>query len=163
MNKKELATRVAEVLRDSGIRKSVACPKTTYTISDADGNSKDFDVKAWDKRVLYTVKDVLNIIDASMEVLKDNLRRGEPTSIHGVGSIYCHRREARSVKNPVDGEWYTVPARFVPKLDFGKDLRMAAQSYGLMLEDRAPFSPPDPDDEDIADEILPKHLNGDDT
>ena len=64
MNKKELSSRVAEVLRANNIRKPVSVKKQTFHITDEDGNTADFHIKQQDKNVLYTVDDTANVIDA---------------------------------------------------------------------------------------------------
>ena len=51
MNKRELVSAVTEVLKQNGIKKTIRMPKQKFTISDNEGNSKDFTVKKSDKTV----------------------------------------------------------------------------------------------------------------
>jgi nucleoid DNA-binding protein len=133
MNKKELSSRVAEVLRANNIRKPVSVKKQTFRITDEEGNTADFHIKQQDKNVLYTVDDVLNIIDACISVITDSIKHGEEISIKGFGNLGVHYRAARRTKEPISGEWCEIEARYVPKFSFGNDLRMAAKLYELSL------------------------------
>lgn len=131
MNKKELSSRVAEVLRANNIRKPVSVKKHTFHIVDEDGNTADFHIKQQDKNVLYTVDDTANIIDACLAVILDAIKNGEEISIKGFGNLGLHYRAARRTKEPNTGEWCEIEARYVPKFSYGNDLRMAARLYEL--------------------------------
>ena len=65
MNKKDLISKTAEVLRSNNIIKPVSTPKQVFHRSDDEGNQKDFVVKKTDKTVLYNTADVAAILDAS--------------------------------------------------------------------------------------------------
>lgn len=131
MNKKELSSRVAEVLRVNNIRKPVSVKKQTFHITDEDGNTADFHIKQQDKNVLYTVDDTANVIDACIAVILDAIKNGEEISIKGFGSLGLHYRAARRTKEPNSGEWCEIEARYIPKFSYGNDLRMAARLYEL--------------------------------
>lgn len=131
MNKKELSSRVAEVLRTNNIRKPVSVKKQTFHITDEDGNTADFHIKQQDKNVLYTVDDTANVIDACIAVILDAIKNGEEISIKGFGSLGLHYRAARRTKEPNSGEWCEIEARYIPKFSYGNDLRMAARLYEL--------------------------------
>lgn len=131
MNKKELSSRVAEVLRANNIRKPVLVKKQTFHITDEDGNTADFHIKQQDKNVLYTVDDTANVIDACIAVILDAIKNGEEISIKGFGSLGLHYRAARRTKEPNSGEWCEIEARYIPKFSYGNDLRMAARLYEL--------------------------------
>lgn len=131
MNKKELSSRVAEVLRANNIRKPVSVKKQTFHITDEDGNTADFHIKQQDKNVLYTVDDTANVIDACIAVILDAIKNGEELSIKGFGSLGLHYRAARRTKEPNSGEWCEIEARYIPKFSYGNDLRMAARLYEL--------------------------------
>ena len=81
MNKKELSSRVAEVLRANNIRKPVSVKKQTLHITDEGGNTAEFHIKQQDKNVLYTVDDATNVIDACIAVIIDAIKNGEEISI----------------------------------------------------------------------------------
>lgn len=135
MNKRQLVSRVAEVMRLNNIRKQVLVPKKVLHISDDDGNHKDFIVKSADKNVLFSVDDVENILDAIIQVVEESLKAGEPVTIQGFGTLGLKYRKARATKQVGTDEWIDVAARYVPKFSFGNDLRMAAKLYELSLDD----------------------------
>lgn len=151
MNKKQLVSNVAEVLRGNGVRKYVSFPKQTFRISDTEGNTKDFVVRQTDKEVLYTVEDVGVVIDACLSVAQDAIKRGEEVNLKGFGSLGLHYRAPRKTKRPGTDEWVDVKGRYVPKFTFGNSLRMAARVYEMSLDD---FDI----DEDIYEEV--DSLNG---
>ena len=131
MNKKELSSRVAEVLRENNVRKPVSVKKHTFHITDEEGNTADFHIKQQDKNVIYTVDDTMNVIDACIAVIVDALKNGEEISIKGFGNLGLHYRAARRTKEPNSGEWCEIEARYVPRFSYGNDLRMAARLYEL--------------------------------
>lgn len=135
MNKKELSSRVAEVLRANNVRKPVSVKKQTFHITDEEGNTADFHIKQQDKNVIYTVDDTLNVIDACIAVIVDALKNGEEINIKGFGNLGLHYRAARRTKEPNTGEWCVIEARYVPKFSYGNDLRMAARLYELSHPD----------------------------
>lgn len=146
MNKKEFISRVAEALRENDLRKPVSVRKHTFHITDDEGNSADFNIRQQEKSVLYTADDVANIIDASLAVILDAIRKGEEISVKGFGTLGLHYRAARRTKEPNSGEWCEVDARYVPKFAYGNDLRMAAKLYEVSLAEK-PESLPEPDGE----------------
>lgn len=151
MNRKQLISNITAVLKDSNKRKEVSSPKHTFHISDDHGNSKDFVVKATEKTVMYTTKDVEAIIDACIKVVEDSIKRGEAVTIQGFGSLHVHHRKGRKTKSPGTDEWVDVPERYIPKFDFGNRLRLAARVYGWSLKD-TPFTMPPPVNDDVYEE-----------
>lgn len=135
MNRREFVRRIANVMRENNIRKPVSSPKQVFHISDDEGNKKDFVVKKTDKSVLFTVDDVEAVVDACLYVIEESLKRGEPVSIRGFGSLGLKYRKPRATKRPGTEEWVDVEARYVPKFSFGNDLRMCAKVYELSLGD----------------------------
>lgn len=129
MNKKELASRVVELLRVNDARKPVKIKKHNFTITDEDGNEATFAVKRRDKNVLYTVDDVTNVIDACIATALDSIKRGEEINIRGFGCLGLRYRQARRTKRPDDGEWCEIEAHYIPKFLSGNDLKAAARIY----------------------------------
>ena len=136
MNRKELIRSVASAMRENNIRKHVSSPKYVFHISDDDGNHKDFVVKKTDKSVLFTSDDVEAVLDTCRAVIEDALRRGEPVSIHGFGTLGLKYRKPRATKIPGTEQWVDVESRYIPKFAFGNDLRMCAKVYELSLTDK---------------------------
>lgn len=135
MNKKDLISKAAEVLRNNNIRKPISTPKQVFHISDDDGNHKDFVVKKTDKTVMYNTNDISAILDACLCVIEDSIKRGEEVYIHGFGTFDVHHRAARSTRHPETGEIIEISSRYVPKFSFGNNLRKAAKIYELSLDD----------------------------
>lgn len=136
MKKKDLVSKTVEVLRENNIRKPTAAQKTILHISDDYGNKSDFMIKKSESGLLFTVNDVTAIIDACLAVIEDSIKHGEDISIYGFGTLSVQRRAARQAKHPGTGETVNIEARYVPKFNFGNNLRMAAKVYELSLHDR---------------------------
>lgn len=143
MNRKAFTKRVSEILRENNIKKYISIPKQVFHISDNEGNSKDFTIKKTDKSVIYTVDDVSAILDACIYAIEEALKRGEPISFHGFGTLELHYRKPRRTKQIDSGEDIVIEGRYVPKFSFGNDLRTCAKIYELSLEDKLIESEPD--------------------
>ncbi len=148
MNKKDFIRCVSDLLRTNDIKKPVSIPKQVFHISDNEGNSKDFTIKKTDKSVLYTRDDVAAIVDACLYVIQDSLKRGEPISFHGFGTLGLNYRKPRATKCVGTEENVVIEGRYVPKFSFGKDLRMCAKIYELSLSDKLPEPEPTYDETD---------------
>lgn len=131
MNRKELSARAADLLRENDVRKPVKIKKHVFIVTDEDGNSANFNVKRADKKVLYSVDDVQNILDACVETMRSALQNGETIVIKDFGTISLHLRAARKAKRPDNGEWCDIPAHYIPKMSFAKPYRMAAKIFEL--------------------------------
>lgn len=146
MNRKGLVRGIAAFLRDNNIRKPVAIPKKTLHISDDDGNVKDIVIKGMDKQAPFTVDDVETIIDTCLYVIQESLKKGEPVTIQGFGSLGLKYRKARSTKKIGTTERQEIPGRYIPKFSFGNDLRVCAKLYELSLNDAGDEDPTPVDD-----------------
>ena len=138
MNKRGLIRTACERLRQNNIRKPILIPKQVFYISDDEGNTKTFTIRKTDKTAIYTVEDVEAILDAVLDVVQDNLRRGEETAIFGFGSLGLHYWKPRATKLTHNGENMYMEGRFIPKFSSGNNLRMCAKVYELSLGDRLP-------------------------
>ena len=136
MNKAELVSATAALLRDRGVRKEVRSPEYVFHISDDEGNHKDFKIKKTKKEVVYTAADVLAIIDACSDVICEQLKCGEPVTVASFGTLGLKYRKARRTRRFDNGDWIDVDARYIPKFSFGNRLRQCAQLYALSLENR---------------------------
>lgn len=136
MNKKELISRVSDVLRDNNIRKPIAAKKHVFRISDSEGNTANFVVKQKEKTVMYTTDDISTIIDAYIAVVIDSIKRGEEVAIRGFGTLGLHKRAARRTKAPGTEDWYEIEGHYVPKFFFGNELRAAAKVYETSLDEK---------------------------
>lgn len=141
MNKSELIAATAALLRERGIRKEVRSPVHVFHISDDEGNYKDFRVKRTEKTVIYTASDVAAVFDACMDIICDQLKKGEDITIANFGTLGLRFREARRTKRIDNGEWISIKARYVPRFAFGNRLRRCAQLYGVSVGNRAALAP----------------------
>lgn len=151
MHRRDLASRVASLLRESDIRKPVKMSKQVFHISTDDGSQKDFVVRQSDKRVAFTIEDVDAVIGACLEVMKDAMKKGETTSIKGFGTLGLKYRKPRQVKRPFTDEIMPIDGRYVPKFSFGDDLRTCAKIYEASLKDGTIFNSLSLDDGEDGD------------
>lgn len=152
MTKQELVNEAASLLRKRDARKPMRSDKHKFVITDESGNQAEFNIQTRDTEILYTRNDVMAIFDACLEVIVNAIGRGETVSLRGFGIWKLHRRAARRAKEPGTETWYDIEERYVPKFQFGNDLRRAARAYGYVLLDaeHAPNIPePIYDEDDI--------------
>lgn len=136
MNKKDLINKTVEVLKENDIRKRISAQKTVFHISDDNGNESDFVIKKAERGLLFTSNDVNAIVDACLAVIEDSIKHGETVNIHGFGTLSLGLRAERQTKHPATGEPVVISSRYVPKFNFGNNLRMAAKVYEMSLKDR---------------------------
>ena len=74
-------------------------------------------------KVEITEREVGNVIDATMEVIRKALSEGEKTTLVGFGTFWVLNRKARRGRNPRTGEIIQIPAKKVPKFRAGKNLK----------------------------------------
>lgn len=144
MNKRELASKIAEDLRATEKRKPIRLSSHTFHITDDDGNKAVFHVKKRYKDVMYTVDDVTCILDSFISVVTDTIQQGEEIKIPGFGRLGIMKRAGRRMKDP-NGNWCVVEERFVPKFVYGDTLRRAARLYGVKCDE----------DDLLEDEVQP--------
>ena len=131
MNKRNLISRAAEVLRQTDIRKSVPTQKAVLHVSDDEGNHSNFTIRKQGRGVLFNATDVEAVLDACLAAMEEALKNGEEVYIHGYGTIWLKYRAARRTRIPATGEWVDVRGRWLPKFSFGNKLRMAAKIYDM--------------------------------
>ena len=136
MNKKDLISKVAETLRRNNIKKPISMPKQIFHISDDEGNKKDFVVRKTEKSVLYNIEDVTAVIEATLSVIEDAIKKGEDVRLYGFGTFAIKERASRTARHPSTGELVEVDSRYVPKFTYGNNLRMAAMIYGKSLDEQ---------------------------
>lgn len=139
MNRNELVSRIAGLMRDNNIRKPVSAQKQVFHISDDEGHTSDFIIKKSNKGVLFTYEDIDSVLGACISVIKEALKQGEHISIRDFGTLSLHYRKARTTKHPDTKEDIVIPGRYIPKFSYSKDLRMCAKIFELSLaEDISP-------------------------
>ncbi len=137
MIRKELISRVTEVMRENNVRKPVSIPKHRFLISDEDGNSKIFTVKERNRNVILTADDVENVLDACESVVYDALRHGEEINIRGFGTLCLNYRKPCAQTSVSDGSRIVVGGHYVPKFICGNIMKRCVQVYEQSLEDGA--------------------------
>lgn len=144
MNKVELIDAVCNNLRNENKRKPVSVPKQVFTITDDEGSSRTFTVKRKDRMAIYTLDDVKNVINATIDILIDAVKRGEPVYIPKIGTLSTHFREARKVRIPGSRQWKDIPAHYVPKMDYATCIKDAARVYETYIKEIHPPQPEKP-------------------
>lgn len=131
MTKAELIRSVTNALRNNNKKKQVSSVKHVLHISDDFGNHKDFVVHKGDRGIIYTIDDVETILEYTVAVIEDAIRRGEEITIRGFGTLGLKYRKPRATKSLKTGERVEVNGRYVPKFSFGNELRRCAKYFEL--------------------------------
>jgi nucleoid DNA-binding protein len=142
MNKKSFIREISDVLKENNIKKPMRTPKKVFHITDDEGNSKDFVIKATDKSAIFTTNDIENIIDAAIHVIEEALKSGDEVNIHGFGNLHLIYRQPRTLKAVGTEDTITVDGHYIPKFSFGNDLKLCAKMYELSLVDSAKTAMP---------------------
>jgi len=79
-------------------------------------------IKAVAEKTGRTQKDVREIIDGGYEVLCENVVN-EPVKIMDAITVECVERAPHTSRNPKTGEAVEVPAKRVPHVKIGKNLK----------------------------------------
>ena len=70
-------------------------------------------------------KDAEAAVKAFVQVVTDELKKGEKVALVGFGTFEVSKRESREGRNPRTGETMVVPASTMPKFKAGKALKDA--------------------------------------
>lgn len=71
----------------------------------------------------YAKKDVGNVVDATLEAIKEALSNGDNVSLIGFGNFEVRERSARKGRNPQTGEALDIPATKTPAFKPSKQLK----------------------------------------
>ncbi len=74
-----------------------------------------------------TKKDVLEVLNVSLEAITTSLKRREKVTLVGFGTFLIRNRAARSGRNPHTGAQLHIPARRAPAFTAGKELKAAVR------------------------------------
>lgn len=129
MNKDDLVRKATKKLKEKDYKKGIPPSKHSFSIADAFGNSRKFNIRDGDREVHLAQHDVEAVADALIEVIKEALSAGDEISIRGFGRLYLHYRQERALKEPLNDIWHSVPAHWVPKFKPGNDLTLCARRY----------------------------------
>ena len=67
--------------------------------------------------------DVTTVIDATLDIIVKQLKKGADVRLVGFGTFYVTSRKASKGRNPRTGEEITIAASKVPKFKAGKALK----------------------------------------
>lgn len=135
MYKKDLVNKTLQILKSNNIKKPVQIKKNVFHISDSEGNSANFTVKQQEKMVIYTVDDVNNILDALLLAVENGIKSGEGVTLRGFGTLSLVYRPPKMMKKLGENEFTETSGKYVPKIQFGNTLKMAARIYELKMKD----------------------------
>ncbi len=68
-------------------------------------------------------RDAGQLVEVALECVIEALKQGEKVELRGFGSFRVRGREARRGRNPKSGETVEIPAKRVPYLKAGKQLK----------------------------------------
>ena len=131
MNKKELASKAAGILRDRDVRKTVPPSKTKLYVRDENGDKKTFSVSIKQKSVSFNEQDISVVIDALADAIVDGIRNGEELFLMGMGTIAPYYRAPRHVRNPFGEGLIDIPPHLVVKYTPGKRVKTAMRDFEL--------------------------------
>jgi DNA-binding protein HU-beta len=66
-----------------------------------------------------------HILDATLKVIQEALKKGEEVKLVGFGTFSKTTRKSRQGRNPKTGETVKIPSAHVPRFKPGKDLKDA--------------------------------------
>ncbi|MGB9710148.1 MAG: HU family DNA-binding protein [Thermodesulfovibrio sp.] len=74
-----------------------------------------------------TKAEAAKALDATIDAIKEALKKGDKVTLVGFGSFYVSKRKARKGRNPRTGQEIKIPATKVPKFTAGKSLKEAVK------------------------------------
>jgi integration host factor subunit beta len=85
--------------------------------------SKQDIINTLSEEVNLSQKDMAIVVETILSTIVDTLKRGDKVEIRGFGSFRVRHKKAREGRNPKTGEKISIPAKRIPYLKFGKELR----------------------------------------
>ena len=80
-------------------------------------------VAAMAKETILAKKDVEAVLKSFIDVVSDELKKGEKVQLVGFGTFEVSKRAAREGRNPQTGETMKISASKAPKFKAGKALK----------------------------------------
>lgn len=75
------------------------------------------------KQTALTKTSVEDVLNATIEVIKKSVKKGEDVTLVGFGTFTKSKRKTRSGRNPQTGAEIKIPAMTVPRFRAGKDFK----------------------------------------
>lgn len=79
------------------------------------------------KTTSLTKTDVESVLNASFELVKKAVKKGDDVTLVGFGTFTKSKRKARIGRNPQTGKEIKIPAMTVPKFRPGKEFKSAVR------------------------------------
>ncbi len=89
--------------------------------------NKDAMIDAIASKVEVSKKEIGAIIEAMVDKITEELRKGNKVTLTGFGTFKVSNRAARVGRNPQTGASINIPAMTVPKFTAGKALKEAVK------------------------------------
>ena len=87
-------------------------------------NKTDFAVSLAERTGLTTAE-ALRVVDASLDIIKETLAKGDIVRFTGFGTFSAENRGMRIGRNPKTREEIQIPAKRVPSFKAGSELKAA--------------------------------------
>ena len=84
-----------------------------------------------------TKKQAMEAVEATLEIIKNALQRGEKIQLVGFGSFQVKSKRARKGRNPQTGSEITITARKVLKFKPGKALHQTVNATAAASQEHA--------------------------
>ncbi len=84
-------------------------------------------VSAVAKKAGLSKREAEGALKATLEAVKDALKKGSKVTLTGFGTFLVAKRAARKGVNPQTGASINIPARTVPRFKAGKGLKEAVK------------------------------------
>lgn len=89
--------------------------------------NKDMLVHAISEKTELSKKDVEAMLESMIDIVTDELRKGNKVTLTGFGTFRVSQRAERQGINPQTKAKITIPAMTVPKFTAGKSLKEAVK------------------------------------
>jgi DNA-binding protein HU-beta len=84
-------------------------------------------VEAVAKQTQLTKTHVEETLNAAIDLIKKNVKKGDDVTLVGFGTFTRSKRKARSGRNPQTGKEIKIPAMTVPRFRAGKEFKDAVR------------------------------------
>jgi DNA-binding protein HU-beta len=75
------------------------------------------------KQTSLTKTSIEEVLNASIDVIKKSVKKGEDVTLVGFGTFTKSKRKARAGRNPQTGKEIKIPAMTVPRFRAGKEFK----------------------------------------
>lgn len=85
-------------------------------------------VEAISKKTKTPKTHIEYILNTTLEIIRENVRKGEEVKLVGFGTFTKSKRNARVGHNPQTGEAINIPSTWYPKFRPGSDFKASLKS-----------------------------------